>query len=83
MGRKPLCIRIMPETTFGELMVVSHTANPGWHMSAIMGWFNAGFKAEKPTVWIAEGLLNYFTQEQNDALLQHMHKVSFLACSVP
>lgn len=43
----------------------------------------AGFRAGRPTVWIAEGLLNYFTQDQNDALLQHMHKVSFLACCVP
>ncbi len=38
----------------------------------------AGFKQDVPTVWLAEGLLNYLTQEQNEALLHTLHKVCAL-----
>jgi O-methyltransferase involved in polyketide biosynthesis len=40
----------------------------------------AGFKQEVPTVWLAEGLLNYLTQEQNEALLHTLHKVCLHPC---
>jgi len=41
----------------------------------------AGFKQKVPTVWLAEGLLNYLTEEQNEALLHTLHKVCLHPCS--
>ena len=35
----------------------------------------SGFKPDVPTVWLAEGLLNYLTQQQNETLLHTLHKV--------
>ncbi|KAL0020906.1 hypothetical protein WJX77_009821 [Trebouxia sp. C0004] len=46
--------------------------SPSWSETLI----NAGFKQEVPAVWLAEGLLNYLTQEQNEALLHTLHKMS-------
>ena len=36
----------------------------------------AGFDASAPTAWMAEGLLIYFTPEQNETLMQHIGSVS-------
>jgi methyltransferase (TIGR00027 family) len=36
----------------------------------------AGFRPERPTVWIAEGLLIYFSQEENDRLLTQVSSLS-------
>ncbi len=36
----------------------------------------AGFRPEQPTVWIAEGLLIYFSQEENDRLLGQIGALS-------
>jgi methyltransferase (TIGR00027 family) len=37
---------------------------------------DAGFRPEEPAVWIAEGLLIYFSQEENDRLLEQIGALS-------
>ncbi|MTD59140.1 SAM-dependent methyltransferase [Amycolatopsis sp. RM579] len=55
-----------------ERTVVATDLLADWDQALV----ESGFRPEIPTVWVAEGLLMYFTAEQNDRLLSRMAGLS-------
>jgi len=55
-----------------QCIVVEADLSKEWSASLIQ----ASFRAEEPTVWLAEGILLYLTEEENDQLLTKISQLS-------
>jgi methyltransferase (TIGR00027 family) len=63
-GAKPVCQRIVVEADLSE----------EWSAPLL----RAGFRPDEPTAWLAEGILPFLTEEENDKLLARISDLSAL-----
>ena len=63
-GAKPVCQRIVVEADLSE----------EWSAPLL----KAGFRPDEPTAWLAEGILPFLTEEENDKLLARISDLSAL-----
>jgi methyltransferase (TIGR00027 family) len=63
-GAKPVCQRIVVEADLSE----------EWSAPLL----KAGFRLDEPTAWLAEGILPFLTEEENDKLLDRISDLSAL-----